>query len=202
MLVYNLTANNVLFSIVIDCSMPTITKFRVNWTQWSNKVTVTWTPAVLNGSYEVSNASNVAKVRPLCKRLRYEVRSWEWKEPQNIPDNIQNVTTAVFDEWSQRSKRYYLRRRHLRKSRTAKFAVLPEKFYTFSVVIGHTKTFEDQPVAIQASHLLFTGAQGEFVPLGPVRSLYTSIILPEAAECVPRYLHYSTVHALFITIFL
>lgn len=122
-----------------------------------------WTPEVLNGSYEVSNVSNVAEVHPWCKRLRYEVRSREWKEPQNIPDNIQNVTEAVFNKWSQRTKRYYLRRRHLRgKSWTAKFTVQSEKFYTFSVVIGHTKTFEEQPVAIQASQLLFTGAQCEF----------------------------------------
>ena len=38
------------------------------------------------------------------------------------------------------------------------------------------------------------------VPLGPVRSLYTSIILPDAAECVLSYLHYSRVRAVFITI--
>lgn len=147
---------NMLFlSVVIDCSMPIITKFRINWNQQSNKVTVKWKPEVLNRTSEGAN------IRPWCKSLRYEVRSLEWNNSQLIPDNIQNVTTAVFTEWSQRSKRYHLRRWRLRKQWT-KFSVMPNKFYTFSVVIGHAKTFQEQPVAIQVSHLLYTGAQGQF----------------------------------------
>ena len=162
-------------SLVIDCSTLNITNFSVNWNQKSNKVTIKWTPVVLNGTSKVSTASKVAKVHPWCKDWRYEVRVLEWKDPQLIPDNMQNATKVVLDEWSQRSKRHWLRRRHTKKQLTAKFSVLPEKFYTFSVVIGFAKTFQEQPVAIRVSRLLFTGAQGESCAIGVCLSLCTQV---------------------------
>lgn len=164
-----------LLSVVIDCSMPTITKFTINWNQRSNKVTVKWIPGVLNGTSAGSNDSEVAKIRPWCKRLRYEVRSREWNDTQLIPDNIQNVTRAVLTEWSQQSKRYRLRRWHLKK-RWTNFSVTLGKFYTFYVVIGHAGTFQEQPVAIQVSHLLYTGAQGQFCTIDLVRPVLTHIM--------------------------
>lgn len=145
------------FAVVIGCSIPDITNFSVNWNEQSNKVTVRWTPTTV-----LKGASKVSKAQQWCKNLRYEVRSLEWTEPHQIPDNIQNVTRVVTSEWSRRTKRYWLRRKHSGKQLTAKFPVMPLKFYTFSVVIGRAKTLDlRRSDVIQVSQLLFTGAQGE-----------------------------------------
>lgn len=158
-----------LFPVVIGCSIPNITNFSVDWNRKSNKVTVRWTPKVSKG------ASKVSKAQKWCKNLRYEVRSLEWTELQ-IPDNIQNVTTVVTSQWSRRTKRYWLRRRHNEKQLTAKFPVMPLKFYTFSVVIGRANTLDVRSDVIRVSHLLFTGAQGESCAAGPV-IMYNHIIV-------------------------
>ena len=141
------------FAVVIGCSIPVIRNFSVSWNEISNKATVMWTPKVL--------ASEVTKAKKLCKKLRYEVRSLEWTQPNEIPDNLQNVTKVVTSKWSRRTKRYWLKLRHIKKQLTAKFPVKPLKFYTFSVVIGRAKTLDIRPNVVQVSRLLFTGAQGE-----------------------------------------